>query len=103
MYSCLSLVSYFLLLNGILFGNINAKIGFQHGDFICPYLFIIKTKNLMRLLDHAENSSCLYGIKIARKTLAISHLLYVDELILLCRANLTELNMIQKHVLFCMV
>lgn len=92
--SYLSFVSYSLLLNDIIFGNIIPQKGIWQGDLIFHYLLIIRDETLTRLL-HVENSSNLHWIKISKNAPATSHLIYVDDLILLCCANLTDTNVIQ--------
>lgn len=55
-----------------------------------PFLFILFSELLSRLLFKASSEGSLHGIKVSRTALTVDHLPFVDDLILFCRANLQE-------------
>lgn len=48
------------------------------------------------LLNKAENANKIRGVNVARGSTTINHFLFVDNSIIFCRANLRELQEIQK-------
>lgn len=56
-----------------------------------PSPFIICSKFLYQLLLHQEQKGNLHGIKVDHNAPAISHLMYADDLLVMCSAN--EKNM----------
>lgn len=59
---------------------------------ICQENLIIVTKILSRILFRAEREGKLHDIKVARLTPPISHLLFTNDAILFCKANLLEIT-----------
>lgn len=57
-----------------------------------PLLFILGSEVLSRMLIKEENSGRYHGIKVSRAAPSISHLLFADDLLILCRANVREAN-----------
>lgn len=56
-------------------------------DLFSPFLFVIYTEILSRLLAKNEADYLFKGVKISRTSPSISHLLYADDLIIFCRAT----------------
>ena len=52
-----------------------------------PYLFIICTEVLSRLLFRASSAGNLRGIKCSKNGLELSHVLFADDLVLFGRAT----------------
>ena len=48
------------------------------------------------MLIREERQGKLYGIKIARNTTAVSHLMYADDTLLLCRASTQEAEVLKQ-------
>lgn len=72
---CVSSVSYQILLNGEPKGNIQPARGLRQGDPLSPFLFILLTEAFISQLRAAEEEGRLSGLRIARASPAISHLL----------------------------
>lgn len=80
--TCLSTVSFSILLNGSPNGDFSSTKGFHHGDPLSPFLFIIDTKLLSRLLLLEESHTNLKGLKLGIYGPRFSHLLFADDLII---------------------
>lgn len=84
-FSCLSSVTYSVLINRSCVGEVEPARGLRQGDPLAPYLFILCTDILSRLLEANPN---VQGIKVGQNSLAISHFLYADDLLLARRENI---------------
>lgn len=61
--------------------------GLRQGDPLSPLLFIIGSEVLTRLIEDEESKDHLHAIKISTAAPTISHLMYTDDLFMLCRAD----------------
>jgi hypothetical protein len=66
----------------------------RQGDPLSPFLFILGTEVISRLLIRLESQDLLKGIKIAKNCSLISHILFVDDLILFAKATSSEANIL---------
>jgi hypothetical protein len=62
----------------------------MQGDSLSPYLFIICVEVLYRLLTKCQENGDIHGETIANNAPPISHLLFVDDIMLFCNANPKE-------------
>jgi len=90
MSMCMESVNYQVLVNGERVGPITPKRGLRQGDPLSPYLFIICAEGLSALLKKSEASGDIHGVKVCRGAPILTHLLFVDDCFLFCRANLSE-------------
>ena len=74
--SCIQSVSYSVLLNGPLVGNIKPSRGLRQGDPLSPYLFLLCARGLQCLLQKAKVNGSIKGVAICRNGPRISHLFY---------------------------
>nr|XP_048336943.1 uncharacterized protein LOC107411956 [Ziziphus jujuba var. spinosa] len=95
---CISTESVELLLNGSVCGKVNMERGIRQGDPLSPFLFIIYSELLSRMLQKLEREGKIHGVKIGRTNPAISHLLFTDDILLFCRADLREMRELQKCI-----
>jgi hypothetical protein len=93
---CITTSSFSILLDGAPFGKFFPTRGLRQGDPLSPFLFILGSEILSRLLLREENLGSLHGIKIARMSPSISHLLFADDVMIFSKANRTEANVILK-------
>jgi hypothetical protein len=101
---CISTSSFSILLNGSPFGHFTLERGLRQGDPLSPFLFILGSEVLSRLLFKEESLGNIKGLKISRNNLAINHLLFADDLLIFGKANLKEASSIktclQKYCLW---
>ena len=89
-----------VLVNGSLLGFFQSFTGLRQGDPLSPYLFILALETLSRLLSRAKEGDFINGFLVRGKNVVgveISHLLFVDNTLILCDAsqeNLEYLNWI---------
>lgn len=62
----ISTVSYSILLDGTPFGLVCPHRGLRQGDPLSPYLFIIGTEVLSRLLTRAKSMGHIHGTRVSR-------------------------------------
>ncbi|KAH7525144.1 hypothetical protein FEM48_Zijuj06G0193900 [Ziziphus jujuba var. spinosa] len=67
-----------------------APRGLRHDDPLSSYLFIQGSEALSRMLAVEEYRRNFHGIKVASVAPAVSHLLFVDDIILFGRPNVQE-------------
>lgn len=93
---CIRSVQYKVLLNGQPKGHIIPNRGLRQGDPLSPYLFILCMEALIANVRKAEWEKKLTGLKIARASPAISHLLFVDDSLFFCKATMEEWQTLQS-------
>lgn len=84
----ISFVSYKVLINGEAKGNVTPSRGLHQGDSLSPFLFIQCTEALISLIRGSEDEGKLTGLKIARGSPAVSHLLFADDCLFFCKADI---------------
>lgn len=84
---CVSTVSYRIVHGEHEIGPIKPSRGIHQGDPVSPYLFIICAEGLYSLLKRYEAKYWLHGVKIYRKPLTITHMLFADDSYFFCQAD----------------
>lgn len=85
--TCVTSVSYSVLINGAPFGEIKPTRGIRQGDTLSPYLFLLCAEALSQMIDQAQEGDKFQGMKLARRCPKVSHLLFADDSLFFCRAN----------------
>jgi hypothetical protein len=88
---CISTSSFSILLNGSLFGHFRPTRGLRQGDPLSPFLFILGTEVIFRLLHQS-----LQGFKISRRCFPLTHLLFADDLMIFTHATSSEAGIIKE-------
>ncbi|CAA7041153.1 unnamed protein product [Microthlaspi erraticum] len=96
--SCVQSVNYQVLINGEPYGHIIPTRGLRQGDPISPYLFVICTEMLVKMMCDAEEKGLITGLKVARGSPAVSHLLFADDSMFYCKQEDDELNQIVRII-----
>ncbi|KAG7537667.1 Ribonuclease H domain [Arabidopsis suecica] len=85
--ACVCSVSYSFLVKGTPKGQVIPSRGLRQGDPLSPYLFILCTEVLSGLCHRAQRHGVLPGIKVAKGSPPINHLLFADDTMFFCRSN----------------
>ena len=76
---CISLVSYYIIINGTTYENIIPTRGFQQGAPLSPYLFLLCAEGFSALIHDAARNNQLHGISICWGAPKITHLFFADK------------------------
>lgn len=76
--SCITSVTYSILFNGEAQGLITPQRGIKQGDPLSPYIFIMCSQVFSGLCSVAQNWGTLSGVRVARGSPRINHLLFAD-------------------------
>lgn len=84
---CVKSVSYSFLINGAPQGKVIPSRGIRQGDPLSPYLFILCTEVLSSLCQQAQAKGLLPGVRVARGSPPINHLLFADDTMFFCKSS----------------
>ena len=90
-YECISTVSYSILVNGEPRGDIRPSRGIRQGDPLSPYLFLLCSEGLNRMLQQAASNDKIRGFSLCKRGPRISHLFFADDSLLFCKATMSDL------------
>ena len=93
---CIKSVTYSVLVNGEPKGNIIPTRGIHQGDPLSPYLFLLCSKGLNRLLEHAVESKHIEGVSLCKNGPKISHPFFADDSLVFCRARVGDVEKNQE-------
>nr|XP_023884545.1 uncharacterized protein LOC111996780 [Quercus suber] len=92
MMTCITTISYSILINGEPKGMIVPTRGIRQGDPLSPFLFLLCTEGLNGLISQAANHGKIKGYALCRNSPRLTHLLFADDSLLFCRATEQECN-----------
>ena len=93
---CVKSVKYQVRVNNELTGFFVPSRGLRQGDPLSLYLFLLCAEGLSSLIMHEEEVGNLLGVKVCRDAPSVSHLLFVDDSLILMRANATNATSLQR-------
>jgi hypothetical protein len=85
--NCVSTVTYRVRVNGELTEQIVPQRGLRQGDPLSPYLFLICAEAFSCLLNAAEESGDMVGVRVCPNAPSINHLLFADDSLLLFKID----------------
>eukprot|EP00253_Pinus_taeda_P002842 PITA_02842 len=92
---CISSVSFAVLINGAASPFFKGKRGLRQGCPLSPLLFLLVAEGLSQLLLKAKREGSIKGLEVAGN-LFITHLLFVDDILLFCNGSLFEFKKIKE-------
>jgi hypothetical protein len=96
--ACLSSVSFSILINGSASPFFKAERGVRQGCPLSPLLFLLVVECLSHFLIEAKSVGNFRGIKIS-PGLYISHLLFVDDILIFCDGSRQDIEKLSEGLL----
>ena len=93
--SCVTTVSFVVLINGAASHFFHAKRGLRHGCSLSPLLFLLVAEGLSRDLKEAKCQGNLKGVKIYQN-LSITHLFFVDDVLIFCSGSVRDARTLRE-------
>ena len=84
---CVRSVQFSIILGGSPCASFKPSRGLHQGDPLSPYLFIIASEVLSRMISNAEGLGHIKGIKLAKSCPSITHLLFANDSLFFLEVN----------------
>lgn len=86
------------LLNGGQLKEFSASRGIRQGVPLSPYIFILCSEILSKLIGKAERDGRVKGIRIGRFGPPVSHLMFAEDTFLFCQARREQVQALRECV-----
>jgi hypothetical protein len=96
--SCVTTVRYSVKFNGALLEAFSPSRGLRQGDPLSPFLFLFVADGLSALLQSEISSGGISPIKICRRALGVSHLLFADDTLLFFKASSDQADRVKTVI-----
>ena len=93
-HSCISTIQFSVLINGSLADFFGSSRGLRQGDPLSPMLFLIMMEVFSRMLRRVEGAGLIRGFNLEGRKKGgecDSHLLFADDTILFCDADVEQI------------
>jgi hypothetical protein len=101
--ACISTARFSILINDSPHAFFGSSWGLRQGDPLSPLLFVLVMDAFNRLLSRAMERGFLFGLRIDNlndSPLEISHLLFADDTLIMCDADVDQIHNLD-HILLC--
>ena len=100
--SCITTVSFLVLINGAASPFFHAKRGLHQGCLLSPLLFLLVHEGLSRAIKEATMQGSLVGIQISH-IFPLTHILFIYAILIFCSDSIRDIQTLKNIlVLFSM-
>jgi hypothetical protein len=93
---CVKTASFFVAVNGDLYGFFKGQYGVRQGDPLSLYLFIACMEYFSRMLNQGtQHTDFNFHPKCC--ALGVSHLAFIDDVLLLCRCDMQSVSILNQQ------
>jgi len=96
MKTCLSTARISILVNGAPCKPFRMRRGLRQGDPLSPYLFVLMTEVVNKVLSKAAAAGLFQGVKVGSRVLPLTHLQFADDTLIFCEPRLEFLKNMQN-------
>ena len=93
---CVTSVTYAIEFNGSPRGHIVPSRGLRQGDPLSSFLFLLCVKGLSALIKNSVRDGNMEGIALCRGGPKLSHLFFVNDSLIFCKASISKCNSLQR-------
>jgi hypothetical protein len=97
-HKCISTINFTLLLNGCKSGSFSPSRGVRQGDPLSPYLYILCSEILARMINREVAAGSIKGVKVETNAPSISMFSHTNDVLLFCGTKISEISNLMKCV-----